>query len=111
MKSTDLEVVTTRDLQRLLLFTRRPPFLLLSFSPLPLCLMSPWRMRMKWRLFSVSLSVSMAMPPMPEFSCSDVSVELNVSADRKHYHIEYWRILPTHTHPRPLNRLRSSQPR
>lgn len=40
-------------------------------------------MRMKWRLFSVSLRVSMAMPPMPEFSSSEVSVELNVSAARK----------------------------
>lgn len=46
-------------------------------------------MRMKWRLFSVSLSVSMAMPPMPEFSSSDVNVELKVSVDKKHCHIEY----------------------
>lgn len=38
-------------------------------------------MRMKWRLFSVSLSVSMAMPPMPECSLSDVRVELKVSVD------------------------------
>lgn len=36
-------------------------------------------MRIKWRLFSVSLSVNMAMPPIPEFSSSDVRVELNVS--------------------------------
>lgn len=46
---------------------------------------------MKWRLLSVSLSVSMAMPPMPEFSSSEVSVELNVSAAQReggHYHIE-----------------------
>lgn len=40
---------------------------------------------MKWRLFSVSLSVNMAMPPMPEFSSSDVSVELNVSVHKTHY--------------------------
>lgn len=47
-------------------------------------------MRMKWRLFSVSLSVNMAMPPMPEFSSSDVSVELNVSVHKTHaqYRIE-----------------------
>lgn len=38
---------------------------------------------MKWRLLSVSLSVSMAMPPMPEFSSSEVSVELNVSAAQR----------------------------
>lgn len=46
---------------------------------------------MKWRLFSVSLSVNMAMPPMPEFSSSDVSVELNVSVHETHahYNIEY----------------------
>lgn len=45
---------------------------------------------MKWRLFSVSLSVNMAMPPMPEFSSSDVSVELKVSVHktRAHYHTE-----------------------
>lgn len=41
-------------------------------------------MRIKWRLFSVSLSVSMAMPPMPECSLSDVRVELKVSAGEKH---------------------------
>lgn len=64
-------------------------FFVLLLSPLSLCLMRPWRMRMKWRLFSVSLSVSMAMPPMPEFSSSDVSVELNVSVDKTRYHIEY----------------------
>lgn len=44
-------------------------------------------MRMKWRLFSVSLKVSMAIPPMPEFSSADVSIELNVSVHRKHTHI------------------------
>lgn len=54
-------------------------------SPFCLCLMSPCRMRMKWRLFSVSLSVNMAMPPMPEFSSSEVSVELNVSAHKTHF--------------------------
>lgn len=58
-------------------------------SPLSLCLVRPWRMRMKWRLFSVSLSVNMAIPPMPEFSSSDVSVELKVSVHKTHYHIEY----------------------
>lgn len=44
---------------------------------------------MKCRLFSVSLSVNMAMPPMPEFSSSDVRVELNVSVRNTypHYHI------------------------
>lgn len=43
---------------------------------------------MKCRLFSVSLSVSMAMPPMPAFSSSDVSVELNVSANETREHTE-----------------------
>lgn len=37
----------------------------------------------------MSLSVNMAMPPMPEFSSSDVSVELNVSVHETHAHIEY----------------------
>lgn len=37
----------------------------------------------------MSLSVNMAMPPMPEFSSSDVSVELNVSAGKTNYHIEH----------------------
>lgn len=39
---------------------------------------------MKWRLFSVSLSVSMAMPPMPEFWFSEVRVELKVSVGQTH---------------------------
>lgn len=43
-------------------------------------------MRMKWRLFSVSLSVSIAMPPIPECSFSDVRVELKVSVEEKHHH-------------------------
>lgn len=43
---------------------------------------------MKWRLFSVSLSVSMAMPPMPACSLSDVRVELKVSADEKRPRID-----------------------
>lgn len=42
-------------------------------------------MRMKWRLFSVSLSVSMAMPPMPEFWFSEVRVELKVSVGQTHH--------------------------
>lgn len=53
-------------------------------------------MRMKCRLFSVSLSVSMAMPPMPAFSSSDVSVELNVSAKETCDHIEDRQSQPDH---------------
>lgn len=40
---------------------------------------SPCRMRMKCRLFSVSLSVNMAMPPIPECTSSGVRRALNVS--------------------------------
>lgn len=46
----------------------------------------------------MSLSVNMAMPPMPAFSSSDVSVALNVSAHRTraHNHIEYLHSLTGH---------------
>lgn len=40
---------------------------------------SPCRIRMKCRLFSVSLSVNMAIPPIPECTSSDVRIALNVS--------------------------------
>lgn len=50
-------------------------------SPLSVCCRSPWNMRMKCRLFSVSLSVNMAMPPIPECSSSEVRVELKVSGN------------------------------
>lgn len=43
-------------------------------------------MRMKWRLFSESLRVNMAIPPIPELSSSDVSTELNVSEPKIHAH-------------------------
>lgn len=54
-------------------------------------------MRMKWRLFSVSLSVSMAMPPMPEFWFSDVRVELKVSVDQNHPHMNINSCIITNT--------------
>lgn len=79
----------------------------------PLCLMRPCMMRMKWRLFSLSLKVNMAIPPIPEFSFSDVRIELTVSAQsesRSSESLSFFQRKPTLLHcMNPWHKLTSEQ--